>query len=303
MTDIYDNFTKQDGTYGLSDYHNRWFASDRIPGFAAEPEALSTRTQDFPGELHVEATPFQTSRDSTLDHVKYFAQSTQYFDIPDHGSITFSADIEATTPGTDPDQLICPAPSEDEPCKTVLEPQQAAATFHVLNIHETGQLFDWYVGEEKAFCLTERLLAPLVHGVDLDKGYTQIIETVDISPGKHTYEIRYRRSPSGADHAEWFLDGERIAQQQKVGIPVDVQNPGRYDDITWPSINATGEQLRDQMKTFNIGHGLLSLLDEFPFHPQYGDHFVSFPEDERLFGQGVNATFDNFEVTTETRDN
>lgn len=303
MTNVYDDFNKQNGTYGLNDYHNHWFASDRIPGFSAEPEALNTRTRGFPGELQLEATPFQTSRDSTLDHVKYFGQSTQYFEIPEHGSVTFSADIEAETPGTDPDQLICPASDEDESCKTVLEPQQAAATFHVLNIHETGQLFDWFVGENKAFCLTERLLAPLVDGVDLKKGYTQIIETVDISPGMHTYAIRYRRNPNGADHAEWFLDGERIAHQEKVGIPLDVQHPGRYRDIMWPSINATGERLRDQMNTFNIGHGLLSLLDEFPFHPQYSDHFVSFPENERLFGQGVNATFDDFRVTTETRGN
>lgn len=302
MTNVYDDFTTEGSTYGLSNYHNRWFASDRIPGFAAEPEAVNTRIQGFPGELHIEATPFQTSRDSTLDHAKYFAQSTNYFDIPDHGRITFSADIEARTTGTDPDQQICPAPTENEPCKTVLEPQQAAATFHVLNIHETGQLFDWFVGEEKAFCLTERLLAPLVHGVGLEDGYTQIIETVDISPGTHTYAIRYRRRPDGADHAEWFLDGERIAHQQKVGIPLDVQHPGRYDDITWPSIDATGERLGDQMETFNMGHGLFSLLDEFPFHPQYREHFVSFPEEERLFGQGVAATFDNFEVTTETRE-
>jgi len=301
MTNVYDDFTKRGGTYGLTEYHTRWFASDRIPGFAAEPEALRTRTREFPGELHLEAAPFRTSRDSTLDHVKYFAQSTNYFDIPDHGSITFAADIDATTVGTDPDRRICPAPAEDEPCKTVFEPQQAAATFHVLNIHETGQLFDWFVGEGKAFCLTERLLAPLVHGVGLDKGYTQIVETVDISPGMHTYAIRYRRNPSGADHVEWMLDGDSIARQQKVGIPLDVQQPGRFDDITWPSIDATGERLRDRMSTFNVAHGLFSLLDEFPFHPQYGDHFVSFPEEERLFGQGVTATFDDFEVTTETR--
>jgi len=301
MTVTYDDFTDRSGTYGLADYHDRWLASDRIPGFAAEPEALNTRAQGFPGELHLEATPFRTSRNSTLDHAKYFAQSTEYFDVPDHGQITFSADIEATTPGTDPSRSICPAPDEDAPCKTVLEPRQAAATFHVLNIHETGQLFDWFVGEEQAFCLTERLLSPLVHGVSLDEGYTQILETVDISPGPHTYEIRYRRSPSGADHAEWYLDGRKVAQQKKVGIPVDVQHPGRYDDITYPSIDATGERLRDEIQTFNVGHGLFSLLDEFPFHPRYGDHFVSYPEDERLFGQGVEATFDTFEVTTDTR--
>ena len=302
MTDVYDDFTTRGGAYGLDEYHDHWFASDRIPGFAAEPEALRTRTRGFPGALHLEATPFRTSRDSTLDHAKYFAQSTAFFDIPDHGSITFSADIDATTSGTDPTRQICPAPHEDEPCKTVLEPQQAAATFHVLNIHETGQLFDWFVGEETAFCLTERLLAPVVHGVGLDEGYTQIIETVDISPGTHTYSIRYRRSPAGVDHAEWLLDGDRVARQQKVGIPPDVQQPGRYRDVTWPSIDATGEPLRDRMDTFNVGHGLFSLLDEFPFHPTYGDRFVSFPEDERIFGQGVDATFDRFEVATTTRE-
>jgi hypothetical protein len=226
VTDVYDDFTAPDGTYGLDEYHSRWLASDRVPGFAAEPEALRTRTRGFPGELHLEATPFRTARDSTLDHAKYFAQSTEFFDVPDHGSITFSADVEARTPGTDPDREICPAPDEDDPCKTVLEPQQAAATFHVLNIHETGQLFGWFVGEERAFCLTERLLAPLVHGVGLEEGYTQKVETVDVSPGRHTYAIRYRRGPAGADHAEWLLDGEQVARHEKVGSRWTYSNPG-----------------------------------------------------------------------------
>lgn len=67
-----------------------------------------------------------------------------------------------------------------------------------------------------------------------------------------------------------------------------------------------------------IGHGTFSLLDAFPF--QWGSslgstgltcdpHWTSFcetasvsiPLSERLFGQGVEAHFDNFEVTTENK--
>jgi hypothetical protein len=296
--EVYDDFSKPNGEYSIDDYLDRWISSDLI-GFPFEQEALDTRERGFPGELQIEATPFRAKQDDTLDHVKYLAQSTRAFPIPEHGSITFSADIEARTPGVDPERLICPSPGEDFPCKTVLEPQQAAATLNVLNIHETGQLFDWFVGERSAFCLTERLLDPLAPGVDLDLGYTQIVETVDISPGPHNYAIRYSRNPEGSDAVDWFLDGERVASHRKVGVPLDVQNPGRYKDITWRSIDATGELLRDEMTSFFPAHGLFTLLDEYPFSPQYEEYFVSYPDDERIFGQGVNATFDNFVVRTE----
>lgn len=300
QTDVYDDFGGSDG-YTESDYEDKWnlpYLQQEGGGIIYEEEAIDKRNFDG-GQLHLEATPFETWADSTVDHIKYFATSDRTFSIPDDGSIMFSSEIDAETPGTDTSRPICPAEDEDEEeCRTVLEGQQAAATLHMLNIHETGALFDWFVAENTAFCLTERLLDPLVPDVGLDRGYTQILREIDIS-GEHTYGIRYCRDSEDFDRVEWLLDEEVVAKHQKVGIPLDVQKPGKYRDVTWPSIDAEGELLKDKMNSFVIGHGLFSLLDEYPFHPQYEDHFVSYPEDERIFGQGARAAFDDVTVTTE----
>jgi hypothetical protein len=53
------------------------------------------------------------------------------------------------------------------------------------------------------------------------------------------------------------------------------------------------------MDTFTIGHGLYNVLDAFPFqHPAAPELAVSVPITERLFGQGAQGRFTNFEVTT-----
>lgn len=182
---VYDDFNYTN----VSDYFNKWFSYEFIPFFNIEPQAIQTRS--FGGKLHLQATPFTRWMDDVLDHPKYLAQSTKNFPIPQPGSITFSADIEAQTPGTDPNKLICPTGidpiTQPEKCKKVLEGQQAAATLHMLNIHETGQLFDWLVSEHKSFALTERLLAPLAPGIGLDKGYTQVVPGLGFDRGQGTH--------------------------------------------------------------------------------------------------------------------
>jgi hypothetical protein len=51
-----------------------------------------------------------------------------------------------------------------------------------------------------------------------------------------------------------------------------------------------------------IGHGLFSLLDAFPFqHPDAPELSVSVPLSERIWGQGAEATFDDFTVTVDDR--
>ncbi len=140
-------------------------------------------------------------------------------------------------------------------------------------------------------------------GVGLDKAYTQIIEEVDIEPGvSHNYAIRYTRSPDdGADKVEYLIDGKVVAKVHKAGIPLDVQRPDKYADIIYPSVGS-GEILKDKMNTMILAHGIFSLLDEFPFqHPDRPDLSVSIPVSERIWGQGVRATFDNSKVTTETK--
>jgi hypothetical protein len=80
-----------------------------------------------------------------------------------------------------------------------------------------------------------------------------------------------------------------------------------------PSFGA-GEDLREKLDSFVIGHGTFSLLDAFPYHwgwsfgpagpvcdpawPEVCAASVSIPTSTRLFGQGVRASFDDFRVTT-----
>jgi len=73
------------------------------------------------------------------------------------------------------------------------------------------------------------------------------------------------------------------------------------------------ELLTGQIKSFTIAHGLFSVIDAFPFqHPESPELGVSIPVGSanpadagraRLFGQGADGTFDNFVVTTVTKDN
>jgi hypothetical protein len=299
-TIVYDDFSD-----GGASYASKWFV---FP--IAEPEALSSRNFDG-GALHLRAVPFTLSFDFVLDHLKYLAVSLQRFPIPASGSLSVSADIAVQTPGTSPGRVV---PTTG---RVLLDPQQAAATLHLLDSVETGQLFDWFVSEHKAFALYERLFV----GVGLDKGFTQITgapnnnhgvnepfepksfasQDFDIAPGPHRYEIRYSRGGgSGADLVEWLIDGAVRARVRNVGVPLDVQNPGYYKNsrtITYPS-QGPGEELKNTLTGFQIGHGIFTLVDEFPFN-QFPP-FVSIPTEERIFGQGAAATYDNFTVTTTT---
>jgi hypothetical protein len=63
-----------------------------------------------------------------------------------------------------------------------------------------------------------------------------------------------------------------------------------------------GEELKDRLDSFVIGHGLFSLLDAFPYqHQEAPELSVSIPMSERLFGQGAIGTWANFKVTTTTK--
>ena len=97
----YDNFDKPGG-YTLADYLQKW--SNKLgPGEMAVRE---TRKFDG-GEFFVDAAPFRTAHDSGIvDHIKYFAASTQEFPVPRRGSLEFSADIAGETPGIQPGHVI-----------------------------------------------------------------------------------------------------------------------------------------------------------------------------------------------------
>jgi uncharacterized protein DUF6081 len=292
---VYDDFHKPGG-YTLADYDAKW-SINTLGEMAIE----DTRRFDN-HTLAISATPFRFGKDSSVaDHGKYIALSKQVFAVPKIGSITFSMDIAAETPGTVKGRVVhgTYVQSGAPYVATVLQGQQAAATLHMIDF-ATGQLFDWFVSGNTAFPLCERLPSTVtgsVERVSTDKMYTQIIEEVPIAAGvPHTVAIRYSRDRGGS-RVEYLLDGKRVSQVERVGIPLDVQG-AKYSGI-YPSLGP-GELLRDKLNSVVIAHGLFSLVDAFPFqHPDAPAQSVSVPMQERLFGQGIMATFANVVVTIE----
>jgi hypothetical protein len=201
---------------------------------------------------------------------------------------------------------------------TVLQGRQAGAVMNMINF-DTGQLFDWFVSGTTAFALIERLPSSVTGapGSGPNEMYTQIIKEVAITPGvAHNVAITYSRGLDEGDSVvEYFLDGRRVAKVKNVGVPLDRQ-PGQTYTGIYPSYGA-GEDLKDELDSFVIGHGTFSLLDAFPFQwgwsfgptgptcdpawPEVCADSVSIPLTERLFGQGVIGDFDNFTVTTVDR--
>ena len=168
------------------------------------------------GEYTIRAVPFQVGADySVFDHLKYIAVSTQAFDVPTTGSLTFSVRIQASTPGTVSGRVVhgCyGAPfsyaNVGDPCahpwsSRALEWQQAGVVLNMINF-ATGQLFDWFVSDNQVFALIERLPSNVTNPalsasdpsyVGLSKAYTQIIKVANVKPGKkHDVSIRYSRS-------------------------------------------------------------------------------------------------------------
>lgn len=297
-TIVYDDF-EAPGGYTLADYLTKW-ANPYGPG-----EMGISDTRAFAaGRFSIDAVPFQTGFDfSVFDHIKYLGLSKQGFLVPEVGSVMFSAEINAQTPGTEPGRIIHGTyiQSGDPYAMPTLEGQQAGATLHMIDFG-TGQLFDWFVSGSTAFTLIERLPSSVTgspNHVGRDKMYTQIIDEVPLTPGPHTVAIRYSRDQNH-DRVEYFLDGKRVSQVRTAGVPLDAQNVD-YTGI-YPSLGP-GEPVRDQIGAVVIGHGLFSLLDAFPFqHPEAPELAVSIPLSERLFGQGARAEFDNVRVTIMERD-
>jgi len=294
-------------SHSIEEYTAKW----DTPMGLGEMAFNDTRKVTEDGVVSMSAVPFQAGADAVFDHAKYFAASHELFPMPESGSVEFSADIAAVTPGTEPGRVIHgsynDSPGGDRPyAEPTLEGQQAAFMFNVTNM-ETSQLFDWFVSGSSAFALIERLPSvannPTLNRDDpayvgLDKAYTQIITSVTLEPGTtHTYVIRYKRNAAQSS-VEFLLDGDVRARVDHVGIPLDRQEV-EYTGV-YPSYqDAPGEELGPRMNTFVIAHGLYNVLDAFPFqHPDAPELAVSVPMSERLFGQGAQAEFGNLTVTT-----
>ena len=302
---MYDNFQKPGG-YTIVDYLQKW-QNKFGPGEMAGKETRSFKG----GGFSVEAVPYQTAHDSSvLDHLKYFATSTETFKIPRIGSIEFSADITAETTGIQPGHVIhgTYGPPYSYPAgkpwqQSLLDGQQAAVSLHMIDFH-TGQLFDWLVTSNLAYPLTERLPSS-VSNPALPPGdpsyagrnemYTQYLNPLPIGPGPHHYAIRFTRAET-TSFVEYFLDGRLAVRVDRVGIPLDVQGVP-YTGV-FPSLGR-GKLLVDEINSVTMAHGLLAIVDAFPFHHHESPEMsVSIPRQERLFGQGARGAFDNFEVTT-----
>lgn len=281
----------------------------------------------------VSDAPFKSGVDfSVFDHLKYFRVSSQTFPAPANGSVAFSADITASTPGTEPSHVVhgqygppgsySPTSGQLPYSAPVLEGQQAGVVLNMIDFC-SGQLFDWFVSGTSAFPLIERLPTSVTgntsnkacsgaHEVGPDLMYTQIIRTVPLKPGvPHNVAIAFSQSAAaGRANVTYLLDGLPVASVNHVGIPLDKQ--GMPFSGTYASLG-NGEELAGQIHSFSIGHGLFSLLDAFPF--QYGctppsatgpgtcvgptaGLSVSLPPSERAFGQGAIGTFAHFRVLT-----
>lgn len=282
------------------------------------------------GAFSVSATPFTTAADfNVYDHLKYLAVSNESFPVPADGTLAFSVDITARTPGTIANKVVrgqYGPPGSYDPllpdtyAQPVMEGQQAGVVLNMLDFC-TGQLFDWFVSDHAVFALVERLPTsvtgntsnpncPGATEVGLDKAYTQIVKEIPILPGRtHNVAMAYTRT-GGTSSVAFLLDGVEVATVDRVGVPLDQQ--GVDSTGTYPSFGP-GEELVGQIDSFQIGHGLFSLIDAFPFQfgctppsqsgpgvcdPASAEYSVSIPLSERLFGQGAAGTFDNFEVAT-----
>ena len=250
--------------------------------------------------------------------------SNDSFAVPSSGSVEFSSDMTALTPGTITPltQLGIYGPSgtwTNAPPTTpdyqanVLQGQQAGVVMNMVDFC-TGQLFDWFLAGNTAFTLIDRLptnvtgntsnpYCPGATYVGREKMYTQIAAEVSVTAGvTHHVAIKYTSSENSVSY---YLEGKQVTKVKNVGIPLDKQGV-KYTGI-YPSLGA-GESLAGQIHSFSIGHGLFSLIDAFPYqHPEAPELSVSIPVGSsnpadagraRLFGQGADGTWDNFVVTT-----
>jgi len=310
---VYDDFS--------SGNNSKW-SNPYGPGEIASPDA--DHFESFAnGVERVRAVPFNTGLDySVYDHLKYMEVSNSTFPVSPTGSVEFSANMSASTPGTilGLTQLGIYGPSgtwtvPSNPPTTpdysakVLEGQQAGVVLNMVDFC-TGQLFDWFLSSHYAFTLIERLptnvtgntAIPGCTYVGREKMYTQIADQVPLSGGTHKVSITYSAKQNAV---EYRLDGKLVTRINNVGIPLDKQHV-KFTG-TYPSLGA-GENLAGQIHSFSIGHGLFSLIDAFPYqHPESPELDVSIPVGTsnpadagraRLFGQGADGTWDDFTVTS-----
>jgi hypothetical protein len=278
---------------GPASYDKKWlaylslerqFGATNLPAFSRG--RLRLRAEPFKGWMNDTCVPGLPACVSA-DHIKYGAFSRRGFSIPRRGSVAVSADVRARTSGIRPGYVVAATG------RVLPEAHQAAAILQLIEPSAFVAL-DWFVSGHQAIPKVERTPAPV--GVGLDRAFTQFLPAVRIEPGRfHRYSIRYTRGRAPRDKVQWLLDGRVVAVVRDVGIPLDVQDPQRYGGITFPSLGP-GERVAAAMSSFVVGHGIYSFVDDFPFFPSYPQYFVSIPREQRIFGQGIDALFDDVRI-------
>ena len=308
---------------------------DAMWNYLYGPLDNATETVGRDGVFTTSDVPFKTGTDfSVYDHLKNMSVSDRTFPAPGNGTVTFSVDVKASTPGAVAGHVVhgqYGPPGSYDPLnhkaipyeQPTLEEQQAAVVFNMIDFC-TGQLFDWFLSSHYAMPLIERLPTAVTANttnpgcvgasdVGLDKAYTQIIKNIRITPGRtHSVAISYSQAGRSSS-VSYLFDGRVIARVHNVGIPLDKQHT-KFSG-TYPSLG-NGEALAGKIGPFVIGHGLFSLLDAFPFQlgctaptadgpgvcdPADARYSVSIPPSQRAFGQGAVGSFSHFQVVTTTR--
>lgn len=308
---------------------------DAMWNYMYGPLDNATETISPDGVFTASDVPFKTGTDySVYDHLKNMSVSDRTFPAPGNGTVSFSVDLTASTPGAVAGHVVqgqYGPPGSYDPsnhaaipyAQPTLEEQQAAVVFNMIDFC-TGQLFDWFVSSHYAMPLIERLPTAVTgnttnpdcagaSNVGLDKAYTQIIKNIPITPGRtHNVAISYSQAGKSSS-VSYLFDGQVIARVTHVGIPLDKQHT-KFSG-TYPSLG-NGEPLAGKIGPFVIGHGLFSLLDAFPFQlgctaptadspgvcdPADARYSVSIPPSQRAFGQGAVGSFSHFQVVTTTR--
>ena len=100
---VYDSFSAPGG-YTLADYNAKWSNPYGLGDMGIAPGD----TRAFgDGTFYIDDAPFRSAYDfSVYDHLKYIAISNQSFAVPALGSLQFSSEIKAATPGTVPGRVV-----------------------------------------------------------------------------------------------------------------------------------------------------------------------------------------------------
>src|SRR5215217_9045884 len=131
----YDDFGEG---YTLADYEAKW---SNPYGLGDMAEAPGDTRSFADGTFYIDDAPFRTSYDfSVFDHLKYIAISNDSFAVPTRGSVQFSSEITAATPGTIPGRVVHGTygppgsyPNGSPYTATVLQGQQAGAVMNMVD--------------------------------------------------------------------------------------------------------------------------------------------------------------------------